>query len=108
LIERHCRPYRHGDPIVSAAELAELLPQVPDWHLTNEGRTLEREFTGFASYASGLAFVNAVAALAEAEGHHPELQLGYKRVHVSWTTDAVDGLTENDFIAAAKTDRLAH
>lgn len=103
---RRCSPCRKGDPGLAPAERDALAAQVPSWALAEGGRALEREFK-FPSYAAGLAFAVRVGALADAEDHHPDLQIGYKTLRVRWTTHAVGGLSENDFICAAKTDALA-
>lgn len=105
LKERHCQPCKRGDPALSETEVLALLFQVPGWALGQDQKELWRLFT-FKSYKDGVAFLNAVAAMADQEGHHPDMELGYKKVLVRWTTHAVGGLSENDFIGAAKVDGL--
>ena len=107
LRQRSCRPCRKGDPRIGADEAERLHVQVPQWRMDPAQGTLEREFSGLASYAAGLALLNAIAGLAEEEDHHPDLWLGYKTLRVSWRTHAVGGLSWNDFICAAKVDALA-
>ncbi len=75
------------------------------WSLTEDGCSLERRFR-FPAYSRTLGFANAVAWIAIREGHHPELVVGYDYCEVRWTTFAIGGLSSNDFICAAKTDRL--
>lgn len=75
------------------------------WDLDTEARCLQREFR-FKGYNKTIGFVNALAWIANAEGHHPDLQVSYDCCVVRWTTHAVGGLSENDFICAAKTSRL--
>jgi 4a-hydroxytetrahydrobiopterin dehydratase len=96
---------RADAPRVTPEELAALEREVPGWHLVaRDGvQRLERAFA-FADFATALAFVNRVAALAEAESHHPALLLEWGRVTVTWWTHAIRGLHRNDFIMAAKTD----
>ncbi|MCK6480893.1 MAG: 4a-hydroxytetrahydrobiopterin dehydratase [Planctomycetes bacterium] len=104
LAARRCVPCRRGTPPLGEAAVAALLPEVPAWTL-EEGRRLRREFR-FPDFARALGFVDRVGALAEAEGHHPDLHLGWGRVGVVLWTHAAGGLTEADFILAAKIDRL--
>lgn len=82
-----------------------LPPPPPDWTLGDDGRALRRELR-FPSWADTMAFVNAVAALAEREDHHPELLVGWGRVVVTWTTHDVGGLSERDLRCAALVDQL--
>ena len=90
------------------AEVAELLPQVPDWELVEvDGiRRLTRIFPA-DDFAQALEFTNAVGELAEAEGHHPALLTEWGRTTVTWWTHKIRGLHRNDFIMAAKTDELS-
>ena len=103
-----CVPCRRGAPTVTAAEIAELKPEAPDWDLVERDGIprLERVFH-FPDFAQALAFTNRVGALAEEEGHHPALLTEWGRVTVSWWTHKIRGLHRNDFIMAAKTDSLA-
>jgi len=87
--------------------MAEFLPQVPDWQIVErEGvQRLERVFK-FKNFSQALAFTNRVGELAEAEGHHPALLTEWGKVTVTWWTHKIRGLHRNDFIMAAKTDKL--
>jgi 4a-hydroxytetrahydrobiopterin dehydratase len=76
-----------------------------DWRLAGDGKSISRQFE-FSGYNRTIGFVNAVAWIANTEGHHPDLEVYYQRCVVRWWTHAVGGLTENDFICAAKVDRL--
>jgi 4a-hydroxytetrahydrobiopterin dehydratase len=107
LSREKCVACRADAPHVTAAELAELTPQVPGWRIVErEGiRRLERVFA-FPSFVEALAFTNRVGALAEAEGHHPALLTEWGRVTVTWWTHKIRGLHRNDFIMAAKTDSV--
>jgi 4a-hydroxytetrahydrobiopterin dehydratase len=85
-------------------ELDDLHLQVPEWEVVN-GHHLKRKFT-FPDFVSALAFVNRVGEVAEKEGHHPDICLGWGKAEITIWTHAVDGLTESDFILAAKIDKL--
>jgi 4a-hydroxytetrahydrobiopterin dehydratase len=108
LAQETCVACRGDSPTVTDSELGELQQQVPDWELVEEDgiRRLRRVFL-FADFAQALAFSNDVGALAEAENHHPALLTEWGRVTVTWWTHAIRGLHRNDFVMAAKTDRLA-
>lgn len=103
-----CVACRSDAPQATETEIAEYMPQIPDWHIIDQDgiRRLVRVFT-FPDFASALAFTNRVGALAEEEGHHPALLTEWGRVTVTWWTHKIRGLHRNDFIAAAKTDLLA-
>src|SRR4029079_4201386 len=104
LTMKKCRPCEGGVPPLSADELANLLKEVPAWRLTSDGKRLRREWL-FKDFLTGLEFFNRIAEVAEAEDHHPDLHLvGYRNVAIELWTHAVGGLTENDFILAAKID----
>ncbi|MFQ6675013.1 MAG: 4a-hydroxytetrahydrobiopterin dehydratase [Fidelibacterota bacterium] len=103
-----CEACRRGEPTVGEEEMAEFLPQVPGWQVVerDEIQRLERVFS-FRDFAQALAFTNRVGEIAEEEGHHPALLTEWGRVTVTWWTHKIRGLHRNDFIMAAKTDRLA-
>jgi len=107
LTQIKCVPCRGGEPTVTEAELAEYLPQVSQWQMVEQEdiKRLERVFK-FKNFAQALSFTNKVGALAEEEGHHPAILTEWGRVGVTWWTHAIRGLHRNDFIMAAKTDRL--
>jgi 4a-hydroxytetrahydrobiopterin dehydratase len=102
-----CVACRADAPTLSDVEIAELRPQVPDWELVEiDGiKRLQRVFS-FDDFAQALAFTGRVGRLAEEEGHHPALLTEWGRTTVSWWTHKIKGLHRNDFIMAAKTDRL--
>jgi 4a-hydroxytetrahydrobiopterin dehydratase len=100
LAEKHCVPCRGGVPALKGENLAGYAAQVPGWSVVDEHH-LNRTYT-FPDFRTALEFVNRVGAIAEAEGHHPDLCLGWGRVEVKIYTHKVDGLTESDFILAAK------
>ena len=105
LTAKECVPCRGGVPPLAGAELAALERQVaPAWKVV-DGHHLEREFA-FPDFKSALAFTNRVGALAESEGHHPDIYLAWGKVRITIWTHKIDGLTESDFILAAKTSQL--
>lgn len=106
LEQKHCVPCEGGIPPLSAAETRKHLESVPEWKLTPDGKRIRREWC-VKNFACGLQFFQKVGEVAEQEGHHPDLHLAdYRNVTIELYTHAVDGLTENDFILAAKIDRL--
>jgi 4a-hydroxytetrahydrobiopterin dehydratase len=107
LSQMKCVACRRDAPTVTDEEVAELLPQIPDWELVElDGiRRLTRSFR-FADFAEALAFTNKVGEIAEEEGHHPALLTEWGKVGVTWWTHKIKGLHRNDFIMAAKTSEL--
>lgn len=106
LADKQCVPCRGGVPPLKGKELQGLLRNVPQWTATNEHH-LHREFQ-FPDFQQALDFVNRVGAIAEEQGHHPDMLLSWGKVVVTLWTHKIDGLTESDFIMAAKIDRLNH
>jgi len=104
LADQDCVPCRGGVPPLTAAQIAPLATELPQWHVVADHH-LEREF-GFPDFATALAFVNAIGAEAESQGHHPDLQLGWGRVAVTLYTHKIGGLAQADFVLAARIDRL--
>jgi 4a-hydroxytetrahydrobiopterin dehydratase len=104
--EKTCIPCLGGIPALSAAEVAKLSPVVPAWRIGGDATRLVREFK-FKNYAEALAFVNAISAVAEKEGHHPDICLGWGYATVTLYTHKIQGLHENDFIMAAKFDKIS-
>ena len=102
LRDRHCQPL-DGQPPMDDATIARHLADAPGWALV--GGAIEKTFT-FADFHRTMAFVNALAWIAHAEDHHPELRVGYGRCVVRFDTHSVGGLSVNDFICAAKVDAL--
>jgi 4a-hydroxytetrahydrobiopterin dehydratase len=106
LTGRHCQPVRKGDPPLAAARIRKLLACLhADWQLDADGREISRSFS-FRDYYQTIAFVNALAWVAHAEDHHPDIEAGYNRCLVRYSTHAIGGLSDNDFICAARIDAL--
>jgi len=104
LADQKCVPCRGGVPPMEAKKAQELLTQLErGWSLNRDGH-LERLYT-FKDFAQALAFVNKVGAVAEHEGHHPDLHLAWGKCKVEIWTHKINGLTESDFYLAAKADR---
>lgn len=106
LVEKTCVPCRGGVPALTPEQGQALRVQAPDWALLDDVHRLERSFH-FGNFREALAFVQQIGELAEAEGHHPDVRFGWGYATVSLQTKKIHGLHENDFIMAAKIDRLA-
>ena len=106
LTRKSCVPCEGGVDPLDPTAVAGLLAQIPGWSAAADGRSIRREWTA-RNFSAAVHFLGEVAALAEAEGHHPDFHLtGYRQVAIDLTTHAVGGLTENDFIVAAKIDLI--
>ena len=107
LHQMKCVACRGGEPALTDAEIADLLPQVPQWQtITQDGiLRLQRVFK-LKNYAQALELTNKIAAIAEQEDHHPLIILEWGRVTVAWWTHVIKGLHKNDFIMAAKSDEI--
>jgi len=104
LAQKQCRPCTGGVPPLKGEELAQLHAQVQGWQVVGEHH-LQKMFA-FPDFRSALAFINRVGELAEQEGHHPDLYLSWGRAEARIWTHKIDGLTESDFILAAKIDTI--
>jgi 4a-hydroxytetrahydrobiopterin dehydratase len=103
---RHCQPVADGTPPLGAARVQELLDALhADWASDASGGMISRTFR-FGNYYQTMAFVNALAWITHAEDHHPDIEVGYNRCVVHYSTHSVGGLSDNDFICAAKIDAL--
>jgi 4a-hydroxytetrahydrobiopterin dehydratase len=106
LSARKCVPCEGGMPPLSPTEAAGLLGQLHgDWRIAEDSKSLKRAFK-FRDFYRTMSFVNAVAHIANVEDHHPDLELGYNYCRVTYATHAIGGLSQNDFICAAKMDLL--
>lgn len=106
LADRKCVPCRGGAPALKGQDLAKLHHGVPDWVVEKEHH-IHREFR-FPDFKQALDFVNRVGAVAEEQGHHPDILLAWGKAEITLWTHKIDGLTESDFIMAAKIDRVAN
>ena len=105
LKDKKCLPCEGDAKPLSKEEAMKLLTQLKDWHLDDNVTSISRDFT-FKNFLRTMSFVNAVAWIANQESHHPDLAMGYSHCKVIFTTHAISGLSENDFICAAKIDLL--
>lgn len=103
LSNQKCKPCEGGAAPLSADEAASLLQELDGWNL--QDKQITKNYT-FKNYYQTMAFVNAVAWVSHREDHHPDIVVGYNRCDITYTTHAIDGLSENDFICAAKIDKL--
>jgi 4a-hydroxytetrahydrobiopterin dehydratase len=103
LTNKNCKPCEGGVPALTQDEAKKLLAQLEGWELGNNviGKTY-----AFKNYYQTIAFVNAVAWMTHREDHHPDMTVGYNKCRVEYSTHAIGGLSENDFICAAKVDAL--
>lgn len=105
LQEKRCAPCEGGTAPLTADEITALLKQLNSWEVIAEGKEISRKFS-FKNFYHTMAFVNAIAWIANQENHHPDLAIGYNYCHVRYSTHAINDLSENDFICAAKVDAL--
>src|ERR687886_2714532 len=104
LADKTCVPCRGDVPPLKGTELEEMIRQVPGWEAVDENH-LRKEFR-FRNFREALGFVNRVGELAEEQGHHPDICFGWGKVEVTVWTHKINGLTESDFIFAAKVDTI--
>lgn len=105
LAEKRCKPCEGGVDRMTREQADKLIEQVSGWSLDETARSISRRFE-FKGFYRTMAFINALAWVANREDHHPDFSAGYNYCEVTFTTHAVDGLSENDFICAAKVDAL--
>jgi len=105
LTTKRCLPCEGGIPPLAKEVIAEHLKKLTHWKLAEDGKEIIRYFH-FSDFYHTMAFVNAVAWIANQENHHPDLEVGYNYCRVRYSTHAIGGLTENDFICAAKVEAL--
>jgi 4a-hydroxytetrahydrobiopterin dehydratase len=105
LASKSCVPCRGGIPPLTRDEAGELLARAPEWSLEENGTRLKRLFE-FEDFKKAIAFVNRVADIAEEQGHHPDIAIHWNKVDLVLWTHKIGGLHENDFILAAKVNRL--
>lgn len=105
LTNKTCKPCEGGVAPMSLDEITVQLPKLTNWQLSDDNKAIHRNYS-FKNFYHTMAFVNAVAWVANQENHHPDLDVGYDYCNINFTTHAIDGLSENDFICAAKIDNL--
>ena len=106
LTEQHCAPCEGGVKPMDRSEAEEQLKELDEgWELLEDGKTIRKTFQ-FKGFNKTMSFVNAVAWIANKEAHHPDMKLGFNYCEMNWSTHAIDGLSINDFICAAKVDAL--
>jgi 4a-hydroxytetrahydrobiopterin dehydratase len=106
LTNKHCKPCKGGvDPLTREQADSLIKDLHHDWSIDESGKEISRTCK-FKNYYQTMAFVNALAWIAHGEDHHPDIEVGYSRCHVRYSTHAIGGLSENDFICAAKIDAL--
>ena len=106
LTDKHCKPCEGGVAPLSHEQADDFMKDLHnDWAIDEAGKEISRTFS-FKNYYQTMAFVNALAWIAHGEDHHPDIEVGYSRCHVRYSTHAIGGLSENDFICAAKIDAL--
>ena len=105
LAKKKCVPCEGDFPAMTPAQAKDMMEHVPEWTLADGARSFSRLF-GFKDFANALAFANEVGKIAEEDWHHPDLRVSWGKVEVTLTTHSIRGLSENDFIVAAKIDLL--
>lgn len=105
LTEKHCLPCEGGVDPLTPEEIAKYMLELKQWQVLPDHKTIYKSFR-FGNYYETMAFVNAIAWLSHMENHHPDLKVGYNQCDVSYTTHAIDGLSTNDFVCAAKVDAI--
>ena len=105
LAQKKCVPCEGGMPPMTKEEAREYLAQVIGWQLPDDAKSISKTFK-WKDFKEAMAFVNQIAQIAEAEGHHPDIHISWNKVKLELKTHAIRGLSENDFILAAKIDRL--
>lgn len=105
LLAKRCIPCEGGTVPLFRPAAEKLLKELNDWQLSGDAKKISKTYK-FNDFAAALAFTNKVGAIAEDQGHHPDISLGWGRVGIELSTHAIGGLSENDFIVAAKIDAL--
>lgn len=105
LTEKHCKACEGGVNPLTIREAEHLLKKIPEWKLSEDAKEISRVYA-FKNYYHTMAFVNALAYISHIENHHPDLEVSYNKCNVRYSTHAIGGLSENDFICAAKSDLL--
>lgn len=102
---KHCKPCEASVAPMSPEQAKAQLSKLGDWHLSEDSKSIWR-FWLFKNHSQVMSFINAIAFISQREQHHPDISFGYNNCRVSYTTHAIDGLSENDFICASYIDAL--
>jgi 4a-hydroxytetrahydrobiopterin dehydratase len=105
LTEKHCVPCEGGVEAIDRNTAENMLADLPGWELSDDGKMISRRFE-FPGFFRTVAFINAMAWVVNNENHHPDFSAGYNYCQMGFTTHAIDGLSENDFICAARVSAL--
>jgi len=105
LAQKKCVACEGGAQPMTPMEATAMLAHLKDWTLAHDFKKISKQFT-FKNFLEAMAFANKITPIAEAEGHHPDLSIGWGRVGIELSTHAIKGLSENDFILAAKIDKI--
>lgn len=105
LVEKSCKPCEGDVDALTSEQAKKLLPDIPGWALSEDAKVISRNYD-FRNFLRTMSFVNAVAWIANHENHHPDMEVGYNYCNIRFSTHAIDGLSENDFICAAKINAL--
>lgn len=107
LEHKHCIPCEGGVEVLTRQQVERLLQNLAGWQSNSEHTEILKDYQ-FSDYHQTIAFVNTIANMAHQENHHPDLEVGYNHCLVRYSTHAINGLSENDFICAAKVEALAN
>ena len=105
VLQKHCVPCEKDTVPLFKPRAEELMKEIPSWSLSADAKKISKKFT-FKDFVDAMQFANEITSIAEAEGHHPDLWIGWGRVEIELSTHSIGGLSENDFILAAKIDQL--
>lgn len=105
LSDKKCIPCEGGIPALTRESAEKMIKEIPKWQLNDAATQISREFS-FKNFLRTMSFVNAVAWIANQENHHPDMEVSYNRCKLTYTTHAINGLSENDFICAAKINEI--
>lgn len=105
LVDKKCQACEGGVAVLNSQQAQLFLRQIPEWKLADNAKYIFRDFE-FKGHLAMINFLNAIVWISQQEGHHPDVSYSFKTARVAYTTHAIDGLSENDFICAAKVDKL--
>ena len=105
LAQKHCKACEGGVPELTREEIAKLHPKIASWEVSHDAKSISKHYK-FKDFHQTMDFVNKLADISHHENHHPDIRMGYNYCNVEYTTHALNGLSENDFICAAKVDKI--